>query len=220
MNRIFWIDPKNGMSEKVLFHCSILRSRHSPRTSPTPPCDFPQDVIASVLRGQYSPLSRPMEPGGFGWRWAWSDHGVPYINGWIYSKWAFPAFFFVTPIYGALLSNMVFGHTLLGCCFVFFSDFMGKSKVYVYIPKEIVPSLTTPPVPKGLDGCCLWGRFPGILNSLSYGSRGIELHASWWNPVLAEGFKYFLFSSRSLGKWSNLTNIFQIGWNHQLVLFA
>ncbi len=31
------------------------------------------------------------------------------------------------------------------------------------------------------------------------------------------GFKYFLFSPRSLGRWSNLTNIFQMGWNHQLV---
>ena len=28
----------------------------------------------------------------------------------------------------------------------------------------------------------------------------------------------FLFSPRSLGKISNLTNIFQMGWNHQLVL--
>ena len=27
----------------------------------------------------------------------------------------------------------------------------------------------------------------------------------------------FLFSPRSLGKWSNLTNIFQMGWKHQLV---
>ena len=29
------------------------------------------------------------------------------------------------------------------------------------------------------------------------------------------GFKYFLCLPRSLGKWSNLTNIFQVGWNHQ-----
>ena len=30
-------------------------------------------------------------------------------------------------------------------------------------------------------------------------------------------FKYFSFSPGSLGKWSNLTNIFQMGWfNHQL----
>ena len=27
----------------------------------------------------------------------------------------------------------------------------------------------------------------------------------------------FLFSPRSLGKWANLTNSFQVGWNHQVV---
>ena len=31
----------------------------------------------------------------------------------------------------------------------------------------------------------------------------------WW-------FHFFLFSPRSLGKWSNLTSIFQMGWKHQL----
>ena len=31
----------------------------------------------------------------------------------------------------------------------------------------------------------------------------------WW-------FQIFLFSPRTLGKCSNLTNIFQMGWNHQL----
>ncbi len=36
---------------------------------------------------------------------------------------------------------------------------------------------------------------------------------------LGGGFKYFLFSPRTFGKWSNLTNIFQMGWNHQLVFF-
>ena len=33
---------------------------------------------------------------------------------------------------------------------------------------------------------------------------------------LGGGFKYVLFSPQSLGKWSNLTYIFQMGWNHQL----
>ena len=33
---------------------------------------------------------------------------------------------------------------------------------------------------------------------------------------LGGGFRYFLFSPGSLGKWSNLTNVFQRGWNHQL----
>ena len=30
-------------------------------------------------------------------------------------------------------------------------------------------------------------------------------------------FKDFLFLSRTLGKWSSLTHIFQMGWNYQLV---
>ncbi len=34
--------------------------------------------------------------------------------------------------------------------------------------------------------------------------------------ILGGGFKHFLFSPRSLGKWSNVTNIFQMGWHHQL----
>ncbi len=33
---------------------------------------------------------------------------------------------------------------------------------------------------------------------------------------LGGGFKYFLFSSRSLGKIPILTNIFEMGWNRQL----
>ena len=40
------------------------------------------------------------------------------------------------------------------------------------------------------------------------------------NTILGGGgFKYFLCSSL-LGKWSNLTNIFQMGWNHPLVLIS
>ena len=35
-------------------------------------------------------------------------------------------------------------------------------------------------------------------------------------PFLGGGFKYS-FVHPYLGKWSNLTNIFQMGWNHQLV---
>ena len=35
-------------------------------------------------------------------------------------------------------------------------------------------------------------------------------------PLFLETPKYFLFSPRSLAKWSNLTNIFPTDWNHQL----
>ena len=45
-----------------------------------------------------------------------------------------------------------------------------------------------------------------------YGYLRLPMLTRWW-------FQTFLFSSRTLGKWSNLTNILQMGWNHQLVMF-
>ena len=39
-----------------------------------------------------------------------------------------------------------------------------------------------------------------------------------WNIHLGGGFKYFVYFHPYLGKWSNLTNIFQMGWNHQPVI--
>ena len=62
------------------------------------------------------------------------------------------------------------------------------------------------------------------LNSLKLEKSGRELFDFWeaaeqliYHDILASGFKYFLFSPRKLGKWFNLTNIFQMGWNHQSV---
>ena len=36
------------------------------------------------------------------------------------------------------------------------------------------------------------------------------------NPLLGAGFKHFFYVHPYLGKISNLTNIFQVGWNHHL----
>ena len=48
------------------------------------------------------------------------------------------------------------------------------------------------------------------------------LSEKWWifqpSHVLGGGNSDFLFSPWSLGKWSNLTNIFGMGWNLQLVV--
>ncbi len=75
-----------------------------------------------------------------------------------------------------------------------------------------------------------WG-WPGDLKGLKglrFGCVFLErkvIFESWFmnrnftNQLLGGGFKYFLFSSRSLGKIPILTNIFQRGWNHQLVIF-
>ena len=42
-------------------------------------------------------------------------------------------------------------------------------------------------------------------------SIGLHQFSGWWH------LKYVLFSNPYLGKIPNLTNIFQMGWNHQLV---
>ena len=51
-------------------------------------------------------------------------------------------------------------------------------------------------------------------------SDGFLDHHQWWFVIfyLGGGFKDFLFSPPKLGKIPNLTNIFQLGWNHQLVM--
>ena len=44
-----------------------------------------------------------------------------------------------------------------------------------------------------------------------------KIHSGGNQIILGDGFKYFWFHSY-LGKISNLTHIFQMGWNHQLAL--
>ena len=51
--------------------------------------------------------------------------------------------------------------------------------------------------------------FPGIISIVQLHSRETT------QKYLDGGFKYFYVHSY-LGKWSNLTNMFQMGWNHQL----
>ena len=55
--------------------------------------------------------------------------------------------------------------------------------------------------------------------------RFVKLHHPPRTSIsyLGGGFKYvFIFTLTYLGKWFrfNLTNIFQLGWNHQLVIFG
>ncbi len=54
---------------------------------------------------------------------------------------------------------------------------------------------------------------PGSSNGGFTGHRGFQSEMVFW--VVVSKNCYF---HPYLGKWSNLTNIFQMGWNHQLVL--
>ena len=54
-------------------------------------------------------------------------------------------------------------------------------------------------------GCMAWCSWEKKLGETSNGAS------------LGGGFKYFFYVHPYLGKWSILTNIFQMGWNHQPV---
>ena len=79
--------------------------------------------------------------------------------------------------------------------------------------------------PRALWALRCWEDFPGRISSGDWGSWCIPtvqagFTKAWDHGCLGGvGFKYFLFSPRSLRKWSNLTNIFQMDWNHQQVVF-
>ena len=55
--------------------------------------------------------------------------------------------------------------------------------------------------------------FDDVMGEEAWNSWGESLQhcTRWWFQV------FFIFTPNYLGKWSNLTNIFQLGWNHQLV---
>ena len=79
--------------------------------------------------------------------------------------------------------------------------------------------------PRALWALRCWEDFPGRISSGDWGSWCIPtvqagFTKAWDHGCLGGvGFKYFLFSPRSLRKWSNLTNIFQMDWNHQQAVF-
>ena len=84
-----------------------------------------------------------------------------------------------------------------GLCFIVF-DCVSKGRGQLMIHKRVGPS--TQPT-----------QHAGVATK----TKSV-LKKEWTLTQLAGGFKYFLFSPRSLGRWPNLTNIFQMGWNHQL----
>ena len=68
-----------------------------------------------------------------------------------------------------------------------------------------------PPPPNGVDDDFPTSTSGGICDPSLEGSNSRGLY------YLGGGFKDFLFSPLQIGMISNLTNICQMGWNHQLV---
>ena len=57
-----------------------------------------------------------------------------------------------------------------------------------------------------------WEKSPAKIAKRQFKSP-CEWLSGWW-------FQIFFNFHPYLGEWSNLTNIFQMGWNHQLVMFV
>ena len=78
-------------------------------------------------------------------------------------------------------------------------------------------SALTPFLHKSLaNRMSLFGRLKHGDGKSGKGTFFVEA-GGWFKGFLGGGLKHFLCSPRSLGKWSKLTNIFQMGWNHQVV---
>ncbi len=103
-----------------------------------------------------------------------------------------------------------------GPCFV--AHLFHQPKVSAIFPRRSAHSrLTTSTFVACWDSTSPWGFSKKPLPSLKNMMVG-RWNFSFWNGLLGGGFKYFLFSPRKLGKWSNFDeHIFQLGWfNHQL----
>ena len=81
-----------------------------------------------------------------------------------------------------------------------------------------VPLLTLKSAEKNVENplgfrCQLASTWPKHLEVQNWRRRKRQKRWSrWWFQI------WFYFLPRKLGKWSNLTNMFQMSWNHQLVM--
>ena len=95
-----------------------------------------------------------------------------------------------------------FGRNTVGEC-VFSTN--ESSYMYIYIYLNFVPGGASIKMPRTSKGTVRDSEVPCT-------AFGVALQET----SLGAGLTHVLFSA-ILGKWSNLTNIFQMGWSHQLV---
>ena len=99
-----------------------------------------------------------------------------------------------------------------------FLNTLSKSFWVVYIYRFFLLMRSTqeeilPPSPPGLVACR--GTIMKCQSAIEIQNCGLARNnfTRWW-------FQIFFIFTPYLGKWSNLTNIFQVAWNHQLVQFC
>ena len=93
-----------------------------------------------------------------------------------------------------------------GCCY---SWPLSMYRIQLYLTWHVIYiHLVAQGKKELLNGYWAWDRGN---NSFKEGTFrfGVMSKTGWW-------FEMFFYFHPYLGKWSNLTNIFQMGWNHQL----
>ena len=97
-------------------------------------------------------------------------------------------------------------------------DGMGKKPFSTFSPYFFLPVHPTPSPSSGLPWhvpmpskpCMLRGIALVSLGWITGGHLQVTKTPGWWISIM------FIFHPEPWEKWCNLTNIFQIGWNHQL----
>ena len=91
----------------------------------------------------------------------------------------------------------------------------GKHVIFSWLTCPTFTTKTTPlPVMTTVKTKCFkqfLGKLWGVGGWKPTPKKVIQMFSGWW-------FETCFYFHPYLGKWSNLTNIFQMGWNHQLVL--
>ncbi len=72
----------------------------------------------------------------------------------------------------------------------------------------------------GSKGLTDWGFRVGMFKHPFTAADPVLFNEKWWTIVARWWFQIFLSFTPYLGKMSNLTNIVQTGWNHQLGIFS
>ena len=136
----------------------------------------------------------------------------------------FDIFIYVMCMYLIYIYTLKYVHQHLGLDFHILGSKKWFIPHYIIMGLQIVIEIrgTRLPTPKRFpwtSAACAaalpkaWTRNWNVSGWCKDGGHCCGSRRYWFHWYLVGGFKHFLFSPRTLGKWSNLTNIFQIGWN-------
>ena len=114
--------------------------------------------------------------------------------------------------------------TLVICCIhrIILPSYRGSYIIIISHYKDPYKPISIMECQQGFERCSKWGLARAtyyslqlLVENISPLNQHLKDRQKFDIHSLVGGFKYFYFPPY-LGKWYNLTNIFQMGWNHQL----